>query len=247
MLNQKILLPLITVSMAIGLGVFIGKQYFSGNNGYYDTVVKTYKLAPSRAKEAQDVIYEFFGNVDYARVRAFSGGQLLVSMPKLFEPSIDRVLNEFTDDNGQEQKRVRLDFWVLRASKEKIHRPQDLSKLKPVLDSIETIDGKHNFEVLEHLTSNTMSGNGATVKGWLASAKSKIHARDKSVSMNINLWSDFGKVEAQTMAKDNEFLVIGQSAIDPGPYNRLIKNRFDHMPTKTVSHVYYIVKPQIID
>ncbi len=85
--------PILTLTLAIGLGYYAGTQL--NRDKELAPIVKSYKIPPERAVEAESALDRLFYEMSSASARMLENGILIVRIPKSFEPGIDEMMAQF--------------------------------------------------------------------------------------------------------------------------------------------------------
>lgn len=238
---QKYLLTLTTLGLAIALGFYLGHQK-PATTADSTAMVKTYKVAA--AEEAQANFNRLFAP-EVARAQAFANGMLVVRFPKNFEKGIDDTIANFQITQDKGNQKIRVDYWVLRASPDITTGAPNLAVLGEVIKSIDEVDGKQSYEVLEHLSTNSIPYRTTSVRGQFAEIETEIIKGGAIIDARLKFKSKFGQIESTTNMKNNEFIILGQNAVSADQLNSYMRNASS--ATKSASKIYYVIRPHTVE
>ncbi|MEM7647103.1 MAG: hypothetical protein AAF203_09355, partial [Pseudomonadota bacterium] len=239
---------ILSLFLALGLGVFAGKKMSTGNQ-VTKTIVKTYPVDPDRIDEAEYSLKELFKPIaDKASVKAIGNNALIVRFPKSFKKGIDEAMRQFVASLPEVEKKVLMDYWILHAADEKV--PFGTAKtadLDDVIRSIESVEPGKHYRILEHLSSNSSSGHKAEVRGMVSKIESRIHVAADDIKLKLRFKSDFGSVFSKTKMKNGEFVVIGQNGVHSKKLRGELFDNWGSSENIKNSKVYYVVRARLVN
>lgn len=245
---KRIMLPILSLTAAITLGTYLGSHNFKPGSSSNTPMVKTYQVSTGRSSEAKGVLYRLFRNIDHTNVATAGRDSIIATFPKYYEKGVDQLMEQFKSARSENESKIRMDYWVLRGTQANIKKDINLKKLNPVIQSISEVDGKQNFQLLEHLSTNSISGYESKVEGWLSDIRARAYKSDQDVTIDIEFKTRFGKIESNTKVKNGDFVVIGQSAVNPQKYRAVVRNSHQMVENKSsdISKVYYVIKTSLL-
>lgn len=215
-MQKKSIIAALSVLAAVAVGYFIGNRQ---NETVLTTpVVHTYKVSPDRADEIKAQLNSLMDAKEgdrTGRVQAFSNGLLVVRAPIGFQRGIQKLIEQIGAAGPSSRTSIRVDYWVVAGLEGKESNASSMQPLAAALESIEKVDGPRHFRVLEHLATNSASGQEVAIKGSISSALTTAMAGGDIIRLRVELKSKMGEVRADTQMKTDEFLVIGQNAYLP--------------------------------
>lgn len=240
--------PLFSLVLVGTIGYLIGFKKSETRDADNKYIVKTYQIAPERIHKVEKAVKRLLSSVD-GTVQLADKNLLFVSIPSHFRSGVDELVHQLSQPMTNYSSRVKMDYWVLLASNKPIvNSTTDLGSITEVVSSIDSIDGKQHYHVIEHLSSYSGAGKEVRVQGWLAYAKGRISLFDaQSMNIKFNFRSEFGDISSNTNIKNNEYAVLGQSAINPRTLKKVLGGLWRDELNIASNKVYYIIRPRIVE
>ena len=244
MKNTRWIWPIMTLAVSLGVGYYFGGHF--NEETKYIPIVKTYKIAPERTKEAKYALQNLFSGLDSASVGTLRGGVMVVRYPRSFEKGIDEMMHEFSSSEAVDSQKVKMDYWVVRGYKTgSAEVGKSLVPLKEALDSIKEADGPMSFQLVEHLTSQAEMGSSVKVKGMMESTLSPVSGK---IRLGLRFETDFGKIETNTKIEDGQFLVVGQNGVKSKDLRRSQGAPYESVSKlEGTERLYYIIRGKLIE
>lgn len=226
-----------SVVVAIAIGYVVGtKKNEDETKGW---VVRSYQVPPARAEEIKSALNRVFwvkNDESAGAAQVFGSGLMLVRAPMGIQTGVASLIDQLTAEKQTKRTSVRMDYWLVVGSEEKTSNATSLPSIQKALEGISEVDGARNYRVIEHLSSNSNSGQEIEIQGSRSKVKTQVNNRDDGYTLRLEYQSDLGKVKTDTQLNAGEFLVLGQNAVDEKvPADR-------KFPPGT--NVYYIVRAQ---
>ena len=229
----------LTLILAVGLGYLISMKFRTEESTAL--VVRTYNVPPERADELKNSLNHLFWhkeNGDSGSAQVFGNGLILVRAPEGYQQGVRRMIEQLGSLPPAARTTIRLDYWLIVGEEDKSTNLESFAALAPVLKSIEALDGHRNFRILEHLATSSVAGDGAHIKGSVYEATSTASPLNDHISLQLDLRSRLGEVKSTTQIKDGEYLILGQSALEPGLNVGKVR-----VAAKS-ANVYYVVRAE---
>lgn len=242
MQKKSLLLASLTVLATFAIGYFVGHRHDEA--GLTTPVVRTYQVSPDRADEIKGQLNSLMDSKEgerAGRVQAFSNGLLIVRAPIGFQQGIQRLIAEMASSGPAPRASIHVDYWIVAGLEDKESNAQSIAPLASVLESIEKADGTRHFKLLEHLATNSSSGQEVDIKGAVTKARTTADAAGELVRLRVDLQSRLGEVRGDTQVKKDDFLVMGQNAFMSDPTAAPLPP----LVTKSITgpaNVYYILR-----
>lgn len=206
-------------------------------------VVRTYDVPAERADEIRSNLNRLFRVNDSnseGSAQIFGNGVMLVRAPIGFQRGIKNLVEKLANEKPVPHATVHLDYWLVTGQTDNVSNASSMPQLSKVLEAISQVDGPRKFRILEHLSSNSMTGLEVEVKGWLGKVKSVAVVKNDFIGLRLDLHSKLGEVRTDTLIKAGEFLVLGQNAVEPG-----LQVGNEKLGTGQ-ANVYYIVRSEVV-
>lgn len=213
MYSKTKVIILIAVAAAIGLGYVLG----SHRQAESLVTVHTYMVPTDRTDEVKAQLNYLmsgaYNGEPLGRAQVFSNGLLVVRAPESYQQGIRKMIDQLSRSGASPHGSVHIDYWLVTGAEDEKASIDDSNPLSQVFKSIAATDGERKFRVLEHLATNSISGQEVMVQGSVSKATSTSMLGPDVVRMKLDFDSRLGKVKSETRVKYGEFLVIGQNAV----------------------------------
>ncbi|MGE0528896.1 MAG: hypothetical protein AB7G93_16590 [Bdellovibrionales bacterium] len=243
MQSKKYILGAICLALAGVIGYLAANRR---SENLTATVVRTYKVAPERADEIDTALNRLFWQKEdegVARAQVFGNGLVLVRAPAGYHMGVRDLLSHIDREKVPARSSVRTDYWLILADADRESNASQFPKLTQVLSSIEKLEGIRRFRVIEHLSSNSLSGNVVKVEGTVLKVRSTASLYMDRVLLDLDLETRSGKIKTSTQINPGEYVVMGQSSAEPG-----ILPKGDPRGSALAagdSEIYYVVRAKI--
>jgi hypothetical protein len=207
-------------------------------------VVRTYMVPPERADEikAQLNVLMSPGTANtevLGRAQVFNNGLMIVRAPEGYQNGIHKLIEQLKTTTPPPRNAVHLDYWLVMGQEDKTSNADEIKPLAQALNAITDVDGPRKFHVLEHLGSNSISGQEIQIKGAVSEAQSVAMLSPELVRLKVEFKSKLGQVRGETQIKPGEFLVIGQNAVNAEAQIPGLKL------ANAAANVYYVVHAEL--
>ncbi len=242
MQRNRIIWVAVSLAAAITAGFLIGSRHSSESNTA--SVVKTYTVPSDRADEVKNSLNRLFSQRSgelLGSAQVFGNGLMLVRAPEGYQTGVDRLLEQLGSEKPRQHSAIRLDYWLVIGQEDKKSNTEVVPALSAVLKAIDALDGPRKYRVLEHLSSNSMSGQEVRIKGSASEATSVAVLSNESLALRMEFKSRLGEVKTDTQIKPGEYLILGQNAVDPQ-----VRVGDVIIASGGPTNVYYIVHAEIV-
>ena len=179
----------------------------------------TYDLGPLDGHEVEMLLNRLFhpGNSEgtpAGRAVLLPSGKLAVSAPTHFHPAIQAMIDELAASPAPAGRTVHMDYWIVQGTPgEQGADAPGLGEVLPALQEIWRTVGPMEFQLIEHLSQNSLNG----VKGQTAGARAQVHqvavARGDVISarIEVELSASRSEISTQVTLPVDSLLVLGHS------------------------------------
>lgn len=235
MQKSQILLMSLSIFIAAGLGLVLGKQQKSEKMKIQ--VLRTYNVPEGRSEEIRGGLTHLFNQQTSPETAASAqtiGNTLVVKAPEGFQAGISDLVQSLEKQKNEKQGNVKLDYWVL-TGEEGDSNEKTFDQLQSVLGSLSQVSGKKKFKVIEHLSSSAMSNMEMLIEGAEAKLKSQNKIQGDTVRVMVDMQSSFGKIKSIIQMKSGEFVVMGENAMKGSEHG-----------VNSKINIYHILRAQVV-
>jgi len=242
MQRSKVIWIVVSLVAAIAVGFTVGTKK---NQEHSDApIVHTYKMSFEQADNFKNMLNRLFSQQSAAPVasaQALSSGALIVRAPESMMVGLDEMIAHLEKQLPLDRKTIRLDYWVVLGEPAKTSNTSSLTAISTPLGAIDKLDGPRTYRILEHLSSSSISDHEVQINGSVARITAMAMTRTDNLLLRLEMRSRLGEVKSDTQGKPGEFIVLGQSALEPGISigNQKVANG--------PANVYYIVRPEYVN
>ena len=133
--------------------------------------------------------------------------------PDRVSAGVHRLVEQMASAPAVPRTSIHVDYWLVVGMEDKESNAQSIETLTPVLQSIEKMDGPRRFKVLEHLATNSSSGQEVAIIGGASRAKTTAMTLGDTVRLRTEFQSRLGEVKADTQVKNSDYLILGQKCL----------------------------------
>jgi hypothetical protein len=245
---KKVVLSVCCVAMATVLGYFIGTR---GNSEHASApIIKTYTVPPGRSKEIRYRLDQLFRQGEdqplVGSAQLFGEGLMLVRAPEEFQTGIAHLIEGISHQGAPPKNPVHIDYWLITGNEAKVSNGQEFKSLTPVLSSIAKVDGPRKFRILEHLSSNSASGQRVKVKGTIAEAKTTANYADGHFLLDVEVNSPLGSIESSTEIQPGDYIILGENSLKPKDLKLHDENKFSGEREDQQTNVYHVIHAEFL-
>lgn len=235
--------------VALALGYLVGTR--RGGELPTAPVMKSYQVPAERANEVRNALNNIFwqGKDDtrMGHAQLFNGGILLVRAPEEIQAGVGQLIQQLSTQKQPKVSNIHIDYWLVTGDESRQSNTEKFKELSPVLSSITKADGPRAFRILEHLASNSISGQKVILKGSIVDSKLTAGLVDGHISLDTDLRSAFGDVESSTRLGSGEFIVLGENSIKPQDVKLRDDDKFKGEPDQKQINVYHILHAELLN
>lgn len=175
------------------------------------------------------------------QAQALANGTILVRAPLSVMAGIEQLVKQMEKMPSAPKRVVHLDYWLVVGEAATSPDPGVAGVLAGAFAAIDKVDGPRRFRVLEHLASNSASGEEVRVKGISAESLATALVNDQDVSVKLDFQSRLGQVRSTTVVKPGQVLVLGQTAVAADTASDREKI------AKAPANVYYVIRASLVE
>ena len=213
MQKSQILLMSLSLFVAVGLGVVLGKQ--QNTEKMKLPVLRTYVVPQGQSDEIRAGLTRLFDRQTSPETAAsvqLVGNMLLVKAPESFQAGISDLIQGMGNGNSEIQGNVKLEYWLITGEDGESNE-KNFEQLQPVLNSLTQSGEKKKFKIIEHLIANSMNLQEMQIEGAEVRLKSQNKIQKDAVHVMVDINSSFGKIKSFLKMKSGEFVVLGENAM----------------------------------
>ena len=239
------------IAIALILGYLVGKRgSLESSDQPTAPVVRSYQVPVERASEIRNALNTLFwkGKDDNSlgHAQLFNGGLLLVRAPEEIQAGVGGLIRQITEQKLPSNRPIHIDYWLVTGEEAKTSNGEGFRSLGPVLSSITKVDGPRSFRVLEHLASNSLSGQKVMLKGSIVDSKMTANLVGSYLTLDTRFQSPFGDVESSTRLESGDYVILGENSVKPEDVRLHDEERFKGARDERQINVYHILHAEIL-